>query len=212
MAGINKAALCLVLLVAIGILASPVFAGLLNTGTPYNDGTKEWKGSTSFADPSHNLYGYVEWAVFKTFPFSGYTLPDNELAYVYQIFNTGTAPISSFSVKLANEAGNENTFSDSANGVTGNAPLATSGLIAPGSAWWDFAGIPLGGNSQGLVFSSRNKPLEFTGTVVDHGGIATLTDIPSPSSNAIPEPTVLVSLITALCFMATTFGVRRFYR
>lgn len=217
MAGIKKIALCLAIVAAISIISTPVNAGLLDTGTVYNG----WKGTTDFAYTAidelgtHDLRGYVEWAVFgpKAFPFTGYTPAAGELSYVYQIFNTGADAISQFSFKLDNnKADSHGTFSDDVNGVTGDIPQGSSGLVAPGSTWWDFDGIPQGGSSQGLVFSSSNVPQGFAGIMMNHGGIADVDPIPRPSSNAIPEPTTLATLFSALGFLATVFGIRRFSR
>ena len=94
----EKALRCLVLVAIVGLWALPASASLLDTGTPYQEGTKIWCGTTVFPeDYDPVLGGYVEWAVYESghFPgtFSGYTPTPGQFAYVYQVFSTGSAPI-----------------------------------------------------------------------------------------------------------------------
>src|SRR5687767_8067426 len=70
-------------------------------------------GSTSFNN-GQTLSGYVDYAVFGPgqFPYSGYTPTAGELTYAYQVYVTGTAPVSSFELVIMDQASNIGAFSD----------------------------------------------------------------------------------------------------
>ncbi|HEY4760391.1 MAG TPA: PEP-CTERM sorting domain-containing protein [Thermoguttaceae bacterium] len=196
----DKAALSLFTFAVIGFFATPVFAGLLDTGTPYFDGVTTWKGTTPFeAVGNPNLKGHVDWIVFEPgdFPFSGYGPTNGELAYAYQVFSEGSDDVAGYLIPLDNLADNIGSFSDPANGVTGDAPIYMD-LVAPGSAYWEFAGIAQGTNSEGLAYSSINKPMDWYSIVINGGTIALAEPIPAPATTPIPEPTTLWSLMIAL--------------
>ena len=94
-------------------ICAPAFAGSLNGhADAFDDGSKVWTGSTAF-DNGTGVSGFVDWAVFAPgdFPYTGYAGGSGELVYAYQVFNTGTDVISSFSVALQNPAGNTSTTS-----------------------------------------------------------------------------------------------------
>jgi len=172
-------------------LVSQASAGVLDGyAGAYNDGSVTWTGSAPFSQGT--LVGYVDYAVFGPgqFPFAGYTPTVGELTYVYQVFETGSAPLSSFSVTLSDLADSIGSF----NGLAGMAP--NSGVLVSGiSANWTFAGIVQGSNSEGLVFSSIRKPQNLFGSVVDTGQSGYAIPLPSPSNVSIPEPTsILIAL------------------
>ncbi len=217
MIAIKKAAVCLTLFAAVGLLSAPAFADLLSAGPAYNDGVDEWKGTTNFQSPDDpDLKGSVKWIVFAPgeYPFSGndYTPTPGEFTYAYQIFCTGSAALSNYSVFLENTADNLGWFSDPGNGVTGVVPKSTSGLVTPGSAWWDFTAISQGDNSEGLAYSSPNKPEDFSSIVINHGNFSVAEPVPSPSSHPIPEPSTLLSLIAALSVFAAAMRARSIRR
>ena len=211
----KEAAKYLAMCAVIGLLAAPVYAGLIDVGTAYNDGARTWKSTVptyfqSAANP--DLNGYVEWIVYGPgdFPFSGFAPTANELTYVYQVFGTGKDHISSYTVPLYNAADNIGAFSDS--GVTGQAPISME-LLPLDSAHWQFAGINQGDNSEALVFCSPNKPDDYYSIVVDGGATAVAgPPLPSPSSTPIPEPAALASLLIALGIGAATMKVKRLGR
>jgi hypothetical protein len=158
-------------------------------------------GSTTF-DNGATLKGYVDWAVFNpgTFPYAGYTPTSGELSYAYQIFVTGAAPVSSFELVLTDPADNIGNFPLSG----GTAPNSQT-LTSMTSAKWTFPGIPSGGNSTGLAFSSPRIPQSLFATVVDTGQSTWVIPLPSPGPNGIPEPASL-SLAAMGCVV---LGLRR---
>jgi hypothetical protein len=134
------------------------------------------------------------------FPYLGYTPTAGELTYTYQIYVTGTAPVSSFELSLTDLADNIGSFND----LGGIAPTSQD-LDPLVSAKWTFPGIPQGGASYGLVFSSPRIPQNLFATVVDTGQSTYVIPLPSPSPISIPEPASLgLAAIGAL-----VLGVRR---
>lgn len=184
---------------AIALFASPSFAGVLATDTSSYLGV--WNGSTPFQaydlfNQPTGLTGYVDWAVYGPgdFPagFLGYVPTPGELTYTYQIFSTGSAPVTSLSVNLINPANNIGTFSGA--GVAG-APTIIDLLVPFDSANWFFTGFGPG-SSVGLVFSSPRIPIPLNGSVIDDGSVAAVIPIPSPGPFTIPEPsTVTMALV-----------------
>jgi len=159
-------------------------------------------GSTPF-DNGATLKGFVDWAVYSpgTFPYGGYAPTSGELAYAYQVFVTGAAPVSSFELVLTNPADNIGSFTLPGGGV---AP-ASQTLTSSTSAKWTFNGVPTGSSSNGLAFSSSRLPVSLFATVVDTGQTTTVIPLPSPGPNGIPEPATL-SLAAMGCLM---LGLRR---
>ena len=173
-----------------GVIADDIIdQGALNSGsTPFTNGG--------------TLAGYVDWAVYNPggFPYPGYTPTAGELSYAYQIFVTGSAPVSSFELVLTDPADHIGTFPLSG----GTAP--NSSVLAPlTSVKWTFPGIPSGGNSVGLAFSSPRLPQNMFATIVDTGQTATAVPLPTPGPIGIPEPASL-----SLAAMGTLMlGLRR---
>jgi len=158
-------------------------------------------GSTTF-DNGGTLKGYVDWSVFNpgTFPYAGYTPTAGELAYAYQIFVTGSAPVSSFELVLTDPADNIGNFN------LGGGTAPNSQVLNPAtSAKWTFPGIPSGSMSYGLAFSSPRIPQSLFATVVDTGQSTWVIPLPSPGPNGIPEPATL-GLAAVGCVM---LGLRR---
>ena len=170
----------------VGLFAATAGAGDLNGHVDaYDDGSVVWSGSTGF-DDGENVVGYVDFAVFAPgdFPYggTGYTPTAGEMVYVYQVFSTGTDPLSSFTMALVNPADNPGSFT----GLPGDA----AGPIA--LADWHFAGITMGNNSEGLAFSSPYVPMNLYGILIDGGSFAIAIPLPTPSSvREIPEPATM---------------------
>jgi hypothetical protein len=144
-------------------------------------------GSTPF-DNGGTLKGFVDWAVYNpgAFPYAGYTATSGELSYAYQIFVTGAAPVSSFELVLTDPADNIGNFA-----LAGGMAPSSQTLTSMTSAKWTFGGIPSGGNSNGLSFSSPRLPQSLFATVVDTGQSTWVIPLPSPGPNGIPEPATL---------------------
>ncbi len=182
------------------VLSTQAFAGALfnhpNAGGP----APLYTGSTPFVIGT--LQGQVDYAVFNPgqFPFSGYTPTPGELTYAYQIFVTGSAPLSSFELLLNEPADNIGTFS-SLPGVAANSQILTPFT----SAKWTFPGITTGSNSVGLAFSSPRLPQSLFASVVDTGQSGPVIPLPSPGPVGIPEPATL-GLAAFGCVM---LGLRR---
>jgi hypothetical protein len=162
-------------------------AGVLDShGAAYNG----WTGSTLFVNG--NLAGYVDYAVFTAANFNanfggnGYT-PTAALVYTYQVFATGSADITSFSVALANPAQDQGAF----NPPAGDAPSSSFLTPPPGEVLWNFTAIDQGESSIGLAFSSNYIPTNLFGSVVNSGASAMVAPLPSPSGEEIPEPATL---------------------
>jgi len=188
------------LAVIVGLfISSSAFAGILANDV-VDQGALQ-SGSTPFTNGG-TLSGYVDWAVYNPggFPYAGYSPTAGELSYAYQIFVTGSAPVSSFELILTDTADNAGSF-----------PLA--GGVAPNSTTlnnftsvkWTFPGIPNGGNSNGLAFSSPRLPQSMAATIVDTGQTAIAVPLPTPSNIGIPEPATL-SLAAMGCLM---LGLRK---
>ncbi len=211
MIGSKKAISVLGLIAIVSLAAAPAFAGMLDTGTPYFDGTETWSGTTSAGDSE--VGGSIDWRVYAPgqFPFSGYTPTPGEFAYVYQFHNDpGSAAISLYSVAVENSIDNAGWFVDGGNGVTGVQP-DDANINAPpgGDVYWDFSYILSGDSSCGLVYSSPNAPLDFWSIFINHGEYRIAEPVPSPSANSIPEPGTLWLLASG---MAVMMAARRFRR
>ena len=203
------------MLVAVSLVfavALPASAGLLDTGTPYDDGVNDpWTGTTAFSGLTNpDLAGTLDWVVFGPgdFPFAGYTPTLGGYTYVYQLNSTGSEIVSSLTVPINYSSDNIGTFSDPGNGVTGVAPSAMA-LSVPGSAIWDFLdpGVGQDGSSQGLAFSSPHAPVDWYSIVIDGGSLAYVIPSPSPGPNGIPEPSALILLASGL-MMVLVFRFR----
>jgi hypothetical protein len=187
---------------ALGV-ASPVLAGLLNgNANAFNDGNGNiafagaWTGSTHYHQGT--LDGDIEYAVFApgVVPaglsggaYAGYTPTAGEFTYTYQVLNSGGAPFSRLQLLLFNQADNIGDFTNLAGTHTTSYTPPTPG---GGEVDWFFSsGIPSGGNSDGLIFSSSKVPIFVGGAAYDTGQIADVIPIPSPGDAGIPEPHVL---------------------
>jgi hypothetical protein len=223
MISIKKTAVCLTLV--LGLVAAPAFAGLLGTGSSYNDGLGPlggaWEGSSSFTSSNPNLYGYVDWAVFASdaFPFTDdtpgpapyglFTKTAGELIYAYQVFNGGTDHLSMQIVFIDSYADNIGSVSDLSKGLLGNAPNSMS-LDAPGgAAVWGFDGIVQGDNSEGLVYCSSYSPMMADAAITIDGGTYGYSMVQVPSAVPIPEPATFWMLIAAACAFAARYIRRR---
>ena len=182
------------------LISTQAFAGALFNNPNAGGPPPLYTGSTPFSIGT--LSGYVDYAVFNPgqFPYSGYTPTAGELTYAYQVFVTGSAPLSSFELALTDPADNIGSF----NNLGGTVPNSMT-LNSMVSAKWTFPGVPTGGSTQGLAFSSPRLPQSLFATVVDTGQTTFVIPLPSPGPNSIPEPATL-GLVAMGCMM---LGLRR---
>jgi hypothetical protein len=191
----------------------PTFAGILATDPlAYNDGATWWHGSTFYA--SSSLNGTIDWAVYApgdfalAFPGSTYTPPPDMMTYVYQINEVGDSPVSTLNVAFVDVS--RPKFAIGTFSLGGMSEWATiePPALNPTTAHWFFAGIPAGGSSVGLVFSSPNKPETYAGSLVNEGMGAVAVGLPSPSTYPVPEPSS-IALAIAGAMLLGGFVVRR---
>ena len=186
----------LIVALAVGVLTATASAGALSGhALAFNNGSGPsagaWTGSTPF-DNGTGVAGFVDWAAFTAADFNtafggtGYTPNTGELVYAYQLFNTGTDTLSSFSVALQNPASNVGSFS----GLAGDAVTGTV-FIPLSKAEWQFSGIATSGNSEGMAFSSPMIPKDLFGIVVNGGTFSIVVPLPTPDETEIPEPATM---------------------
>lgn len=204
----RKSALWAAALVLLPVAAD---AGLLlNNPAAYVDGSNvTWTGTTAFSvnnlDNSPDLQGTVDWSVFAPghFPYAanGYTPTTGEYTYAYQVFESGPAPVSSFSVALLAAADNIGNFTLATAVPTD--PVLGEAISPLSNAKWTMKVLgtaddpPTGDASYGLAFSSPIPPQDLFGSLVDDGNAAFVIPLPSPNANfSFPEPASL-SLVMA---------------
>jgi hypothetical protein len=193
-----------------GILAGNLSAYDDNNG-PGPGGS--WSGSSPFINGEFS--GYIDWAVFTASTFNalfgggGYTPPSGELVYAHQVFSTGpVVGVSGMDIFLSGPAGNGGSFS--AGGVSGvpavfayaDSTLATYTLATETN--------PLT-PSEGLVYSSPNRPQQTGIPIVVDGGSSASGELPIgvPGSNPIPEPATCFSVLTAALWLFAGWRTRR---
>jgi hypothetical protein len=183
-------ALALLLCTAL-LSTAPAVAGPLAV-----DGTSIWHASTPFGSGTDPLQGYVDYAVYAPgavpagfAPIGPYGGPTpGEFLYTYQVYVTGTAPLSELTVFFDNPADNIGSFT--AGGVAGGG-ATTQTLFSAIYADWTFS-VPTGSQTVGVAYSSPFVPINGLGTVVDHGTSQLVIPLPVPSDQMIPEPSTLV--------------------
>jgi hypothetical protein len=185
----------LLLACALACCATQAFAGPLavdTTSIAGFHGTTPYQGFDLSNNPT-GLTGTVDYAVWApgTFPgaFAGFSASD--YVYAYQVHETGTAPLSSFSVALSAPADTLNIGDFTGNNGFGLVAGDASNLafiIDMDSANWQFDGVVQGGFTDGLAFSSPNGPTMSTGATIDDGSVGFVIPLPSP---VVPEPGTL---------------------
>ncbi len=195
--------------------ASPVFAGALASDTTSYlsswNGTTAFQGHDEFGNPS-GLVGTVDYAVYTdaqfqaNFPGSGFTPANtNDFIYVYQAFETGSAALSSLSVRVVNQVDAQSYFSginDLGNGaqlVAGQAPSSMTTDTADGFVTWEFPGVLTGGSTAALVFASPFAPILSQGSTIDDGTVGFVRPLPAPGTTTgtpnTPEPGTLTLVL-----------------
>jgi hypothetical protein len=188
------------LLCALALYSAPALAGPLATASGvYVDGfAKVWHGSTHYVNG--NLEGDVDWAVWapNTFPsgaldYTPYVGTAGEFVYAYQVYETGSAALSQFSVSIANPADNDGYFTgDAGDGPVTGVPPDFSTITGTSVEWFFFSAVEQGNSTSGLAFSSAYSPINGSGLVVDDGTSQFVVPVPTPGGPIIPEPSTLV--------------------
>ncbi len=204
MVGTTKilAALCCLLVLSVG---STTVAGILDDHPlAYNDGfgpgtDGRWAGTGAYNNGDGTLVGNLDFAVFTAnafnaaFPGASYSPNSGELVYAYQVLNgSGSAAVTLEAVS-ASPADNIGNFE-----LEGGDIEPSFEQFSLGTAEWYFQdpAIPGGGMSNGLVFSSPNRPVFGPSVTVD-GGVFAFVDVPTPGDMAIPEPAAVMLLAIA---------------
>jgi hypothetical protein len=155
------------------------------------------------------LDGIVHYAVFtetaynSIFTGSTISVDPGELAYVYQVINTGTDFVSKNRIVGLNASVNGIGHADINLGGTGEV-VPSNEIAPPPVADWEFlaSNILSGENSSALVLTSTNIPDGTTTDVVFNGGGIGLVQVIVPGDIAIPEPASALLLVfgsTMLC-------------
>jgi hypothetical protein len=183
-------------------------AAVSEAGPLATDGTSIWHASTTFGSGADYLQGHVDYAVYGPgtlpagfAPVGAYVPTPGEYLYTYQVYVTGTAPLSEMTVFFDNAADNIGAFT--ATGVSGG-PATSATLFSALYADWTFS-IPTGSQSVGVAFSSPMYPTAALGTVVDHGTSQLVIPLPVPSDHLIPEPSTLVLASCGLGLLALSW-------
>jgi hypothetical protein len=203
------------------LVGASAHAGILAIhASAYNDGMGPaggaWRGTAPYVNDG--LHGTIDWAVFTraafdaAFPGNGYVSPANELVYAHQIFSAGPViGVTGMDIFLDGyPAGNGGSYSIS--GIPLTEVPAVFAFADPTLASYILAAEtdPLT-PSEGLVYSSPNRP-QLTGvpTVVD-GGLTASAELPIgiPGPNPIPEPTTGIFALLAAAFVFAFRRVRR---
>ncbi len=197
-ASMKRTSFCLALFL---LLASPAVAAPLSADAGISYGGV-WAGSTPFAVGS--LVGYVDWAVYPPggFPYAGYVPTAGQLTYAYQVYVTGTAPLSHFDVDLPNPGNNVGTFVIPVPG----GGVAPSGTSIGAVAGYDFhaPAILTGQYSVGLAFSSPNVPQDWFGSVIDTGSFDVCCADSSPQRHSDSRARGRDALVLGRCAVGAT--------
>jgi len=204
-------------LAALAVLALVAFHGSCASATSLSDlfGSAV-SGTTGFGpyNDGDGLSGTVEYAVFSkaafelNFSASSVTVGANELAYVYQILNTGTDFVSQ-NVQLGINSSAVDIGSATIDGFAGETSPTSSSIVLPTASWNFVTNIPgLTGRSSALVLTSTNLPNSTATQIIINGGGTAFTSAIVPSDIPIPEPSSLCLLAGSLAFLAVRHRTR----
>ena len=198
-------------------------SGTALAGTLASDGNATAQGTEVFSatvpgfPELGSLEAVVEYAVYSpgdfdtSFP-GGDPSGGSDYVYAYQMFNTGPNELDQLTVGL--DAGDDATFIGVIDDTVGDVGVNPnpSGVTFQGtvpnftSAKWTYnpdPGVPNGGKSRILFFTSPNSP-ELDSATVLAGSIADTQQLPSP----VPEPTTLALAMLGLIGCAMRYRRR----
>jgi len=165
-------------------------------------------GSTGIVGyASGGLVGDIRYAVFtetaynSIFTASTVSVDPGELAYVYQIINTGPDAVSRNRIVGLNASVTGIGHADiNFGGIAEVTP--SSETLPPPVADWDFlTNVLTGENSSALVLTSTNLPSGTTIDVIFNGGTIGLVQVITPGNIAIPEPASALLLALGSTFL-----------
>ena len=168
----------------------------------FYDGTDTLiSGQASFFDPSVQLYGYVDYAVYSPGNFAGSDSFPDKFFYCYQIFDSPTSSsIGRFTVNLnsGETAYSPDDFVFSAGDISPVSEFTNSNIVA--YLFNSESQITPGNNSSVLFFAADSGTA--TDSVIITGAIAgsVTVQIPVPT----PEPASLILLMLASPFLLKT--------
>jgi hypothetical protein len=150
-----------------------------------------WADTLNF-NSGNVLVAQAQYAVYAPGMYGGSTtVPTNEYVYAYQIYNVGSAALTSFEVSLLNGSGAANGGTDTAYGDPGGAnPFAASVWPGSFSAAFLMPQLQPATHSVVLLFTSPNGPTTADASVVDSGKSNQVVGAPTP----LPEPATLILL------------------
>ena len=194
--------------VLVALLPTISQAGSLSSffGSAYSGTT-----GTGVYNNGGGLSGSVEYAVFtknsydSLFTGSSVTVNPGELAYVYQILNSGSDFVSQ-NAQLGINTSAVGIGSATIDGGAGEVSPSAATLNPGINAVWEFTpaanNIPSGGRSSALVVTSTNLPNSTAVQIILNGGGTAFTMAIVPGDIPVPEPTSLVLLLGGVAFLA----------
>jgi len=144
--------------------------------------------SYSYTAGGDTLTADVDFAVYAPLAYPGSDPSSGaDYVYAYQIFNSAlsTVDVSFFSVGLEAGSGAHYAGQDISTGAPGLSAGQSPSLAHVGSTsvYWLFdPGVPVGGHSTTLLFTSPYRPIWKSGALADGG-------LPTPGSGFLPSPT-----------------------
>ena len=153
-----------------------------------------WQGTLNF-NSGGVLVAQAQYAVYAPTKYGGSApIPANEYVYAYQLYNVGSAALTTLTVGLLDGSGAANGGIDTTYGdVTPPGTPPSFANVYPGTfnvAFLTPQLPPVGGHSVVLLFTSPNGPTTTSASVIDSGLSSSASGAPTP----LPEPATLILL------------------
>jgi hypothetical protein len=194
-----------VLALAIALCATSAYAGYLAGDTTAYQSF--WYGTAPFND-GFDLMGTIDYAVYApgswpaTFTYN-IGLDTSQFLYTYQVFSTGSDPVSINLVPINGPGQDAGWFTGSGVSASVDGEIPTSSFVGDFLfAAWTFDGLVSPESSKGLMFTSPNIPEFSSALIQDGGGSAVAEDVPAPSPFTIPEPGTMTLAFSGLAGLA----------